>query len=282
MILASLMYGSFGLLSRALEDYGIFFQNYVRSFAIVGILFVIGLATKQLKPFARKDFKWLAITCFFSCFSIAPIVYAFRYLPLGTTSFLFYGSLTACSYLIGIIFLKEKLTKTKAIILLLSLIGMLLIFSFDFKLSLILAALMAILNGVGSGGEAAFSKKLSGNYSSLQLVLVIFLAIALTHLPLSFLTGEAQDLSMFTNQGIAVLLYTLFSLVAFYFVIEGYKYLDAGVAAIVGLSEIIFGVVFGIIFFSEQLTTNTILGGTLIIIAAALPHIGVLKRKSVS
>ena len=67
--------------------------------------------------------------------------------------------------------------------------------------------------------------------------------------------------------------YTAASMLAFWLIIEGLKYVEAGVGGLIGLLEIVFSVIFGIVLFNEEITANVFIGAVLILTAAALPHI---------
>ena len=70
--------------------------------------------------------------------------------------------------------------------------------------------------------------------------------------------------------------YTVASMLAFWLIIEGLKYVEAGIGGLLGLLEIIFSIVFGIFLFGEELSSKVIIGGCLILVAAALPHLSLL------
>jgi len=280
ILTASLMYGSFGLLARELNSYGIFYQNYVRSFLIVLILMIFGIKNKSYIKINKEDIRWFLITCSFSAFSIAPIIFAYRYLSLGVSSLLFYGSLTIFSYIVGLVVFKEKLTKIKILTFILPLIGLFIIFSNNLTITLVIPALLAVVNGIASSGEASFSKKISEKYSSVQILTYVFGIIAVSHFILSILTNEVQDPKIFTVSFIPLMIFVIAGLAAFYLIIEGYKNLDASIAGIIGLSEIIFSIIFGVIFFHEVLDLSSIIGGTLIIIAIIIPNILSLIKKN--
>ncbi len=274
------MYGSYGVFSRYLGDYDIFFQTYIRCLLIAGILGVIGLIRKEFKPIKKEDVKWFAAMGFFSIFSIAPIVYAFRYLEIGTASFLFYAAYTIATYIFGRIFFAEKLTSIKIISLVLSFIGLLLIFSIKFSSELLLPVLMAILNGVATSGEITFSKKVSDKYSNNQIVVSLFLLIAISHFFVSLFLGEHQNMEILTKSFFILAGFILAAIIATIAIVEGFKYLEPSIGAIIGLMEIIFSVIFGIIFFSESLTIPMLVGGILIVTAVALPDIVALLAKN--
>ncbi len=279
ILISALMFGAYGLLSRGIEQYDVFFQTYVRCLFIAIALLIFGIIRKEFKRIEKEDIKWFVVVCVFTVFSIAPIVYAFKFLTLGTASFLFYGSLTIFTYILGFLFFKEKLTKIKVFVLIFSTIGLLLIFSGNFGATLLLPALMALLNGVASSGEVTFSKKISNKYSSTQISFVVFIVIAISHFALSILLNETQDLTLITDHALNILAFAVASIIGMVTVIEGYKYVEPSVGAIVGLTEIVFSLMFGIIFFSESASLLTLVGGLLIIAAAALPSWIEIKAK---
>ena len=182
-------------------------------------------------------------------------------------------------YIVGIFFLKEKITVVKVSSFVIAGIGMYLVFSFSITIFALLAVVMAIVNGIASGGEIAFSKKISGVYSTLYITWLCWLVIVITNLPVSLALGEIQHIPSFAIVWLWHLMYALASIVGFWAVIEGVKYLEAGVGGLLGLLEIIFSIAFGVLFFSEKITTSIFVGGVLIIFASALPHLTSLMQE---
>ncbi len=279
ILISALMFGSYGLLSREIENYDIFYQTYLRCFVIALILFVLGYVRKDFKRIDKQDIRWFLVVCAFTVFSVAPIVYAFKYLTLGTASFLFYGSLTIFTYILGFGFFKEKITNVKAAGLILSTAGLILIFSGSFGAALLLPSLMALLNGVASSGEVVFSKKISNKYSTIQISFIVFVVIALTHFVLSLLLQENQDATLITQNFGNILLFAAASIIGMLTVIEGYKYVEPSIGAIIGLMEVVFSLLFGILVFHEATNGSAVLGGVLIIVSAALPNMVEVYRK---
>ena len=79
---------------------------------------------------------------------------------------------------------------------------------------------------------------------------------------------------------LSMLGFALTGLIAFWLVIEGYKYADASIGGLLGLMEVLFGVLFGVFIFKEVITTSTLFGGGLIIFAAMLPDLSNLYLKN--
>lgn len=282
IVFSALCFGSYGVFAKYLSGYDLFYQTYVRCFIIVVILLVVGILTKQLRAIKRQDYKAWAPILIATVFTITPITIAFRNLPLGTVSFLFYSSFTIFTYIFGKVFFKEKLTRVKIISALMAFTGLLFVFSVNLYGLLLFPVLMAILNGLASSAEVVSSKKVSGKYSSLQVTLMVFLFIGITHLALSFLLGEHQDLNLFTVSGLVITMFSTMAILGVVALYAGYRELDPSIGALVGLTEIVFSVLFGIVFFREQLNFNTMIGGGLIIFAAALPNIVALRLKKLS
>jgi len=54
---------------------------------------------------------------------------------------------------------------------------------------------------------------------------------------------------------------------------------ELGIAGILGLLEIVFGVLFGVLFFQEQLGIIVLIGMVIIIMAASIPYLQELYNK---
>ena len=165
------------------------------------------------------------------------------------------------------------MTWIKIIALILTIIGLLLIFNLSLAKGTLLAALAAIIAGSAAGIEVTFTKKVSNSYSPLQLSIFTWAVIFISHLILSKVVGEIWTPVSLNLPWLAVAGYAVSSLFAFFLVILGYKFSEPSIASIVGLLEIIFAIVFGVLFFSEILSASIIIGCLLIIAAAILTNI---------
>ena len=281
IFLSALMFGSYGLWSRLIGDsFGVFYQGWSRALIITIVLLPILLWNKQIVAINKKDYGWLALFLLFTSLTQAPIFYAFNHMDIGSATLLFFVSMLLTMYIVGILFLGEKITKIKLMSFVLAGLGMYLVFSFSLVIFSLLAAFLAVVNGIASGGEVSFSKKLSGNYSPLYITWMSWAIIIITNAPISILLGEVQHLPSFEIVWIYQIGYTMASIFGFWLIIKGLKYTEAGVGGLIGLMEIIFSILFGIIIFNETLTSKIIVGGLLIITAAALPHIRELMYKT--
>lgn len=207
------------------------------------------------------------------------VILAFNNMDIGSATLLFFVSMLLTMYTVGFLFLGEKMTKVKIVSFVLAIAGMYFIFSFSLVAFTFLAAAMAMLNGVASGGEISSSKKFSDRYSTLYITWLSWVVILVTNAPLSFVLGERILFPAFEMVWVWQLAYTIASMLAFWLIIEGLKYVEAGIGGLLGLLEIVFSIALGIWLFGEDLTTQVIVGSALILCAAALPHIKEIREK---
>lgn len=281
IILSALMFGSYGIWSRLMgQSFDIFYQGWTRALIISLLLLPILLYTKQIVKIKREDWKWLSIFLLFTSVTQAPLFYAYNHMDIGTATLLFFVSMLLTMYAVGFLFLGEKLTFIKGFSFVVASLGLYVTFSFSITVFAILAAFMAILNGIASGGEVSSSKKLTGSYSSLYVTWLSWVIIVITNGLLSVILGETQHLPSFNIAWAYQMGYIIACIIGFWAIIEGLKYTEASIGGLLGLLEIIFSISFGILIFDEGLTSRTIFGAVLIIFAAAFPHLcGLFKSK---
>ena len=279
VLLSTLMFGSYGVWSRLIGDtMGDFFQGWTRALLILVMLLPVVLVRRELVKIQKEDRRWLVVFLVFTSLTQAPIFYAFNHMDIGTATLLYFVSFFLTMNIVGVGFMGEKFSKVKMVSAVLALAGMYLVFSFSLSAFALFAALMAVANGVASGGEVAFSKKLSHKYSPLYLVTLSWAIILLTNSIISVSIGEPQVALSISKPWFWQLCYSVVSLFGFWFVIAGLKYVDVGIGALISLLEIIFSVALGILIFGELLTLSVLIGGLLILIAAALPNIKKLNQ----
>lgn len=283
MILGSALgYASYGLWSKLIgPDFGVFTQGWVRSLVILAILIPIALFTRQFKPIARKDIKWILAIVFFGVLVQAPLYYAYLHADLGTATVVFYALMLIASYAVGRLFLREKINAAKMVALGLAIAGMGVVFGLSLQYFSFLALAMAAVSGAASGGEVSLTKKLP-HLTSLQLIIYVGIGIVVTHLPLAMIFGEHLPSVDHISAWSGMAGFTIVGIVAFWLAVEGFRFVDASIGGLIGLLEIIFAVWFGILFFSEQLTLTVLVGGGLILLASTLPDLTAIGHKHVA
>ena len=268
------MFGSYGVWSRLIgNSFGVFYQGWTRTLLIALILFPIVLYKKEIIPIQKKDWKWMSVFLISTSLTQAPIFYAFNHMDIGTATLLFFVGMIMTMYLFGFAFLEERATKIKILSFVIACIGLYITFSFSLVAFSILAASMAVLNGIATGVELSSSKKLTGSYSPLYVTWLSWVVIAVTNFIASVGIREIQHVPTFTLPWLYLVVYAVVSILGFWFAIDGYKYVEASVGGLLALLEVVFAVFFGITIFHQGLTLKVVFGGVLILLAAALPHI---------
>ena len=98
--------------------------------------------------------------------------------------------------------------------------------------------------------------------------------------PLSLIFNESLPRLSFTQPWLAQTGYLLTMLLANIAAVSGFKYLEPSIGGLIGLLEIIFASLFGIIFFHDSLTFQLVLGSFLIILAASVNDLFTALKKS--
>lgn len=270
---SALLFGSYGVWAVLLgSDFGVFFQGYVRSLLVLLILVPIAFFQKAWLPLRKEDWRKYAWCCGFGIFTQAPLYYAFQHAGVGISSLMFFSALLITSYVVGFAMMNERPTPIKIISLVLAIVGLAFTFFKSIELFSLAALLLAAVNGVASGGEVATTKLVPGKFSALQTSIMIWGSIFVTHLIASFLVAERQIIPAFDIHWLAMLGFTAAGLLAFWLVIEGFKYVEASIGGLIGLLEVVAAIAFGVLVFHERITIPIIIGSLLIIAAAALPY----------
>jgi drug/metabolite transporter (DMT)-like permease len=269
--LSALMYGSYGIWSKLMAgNFGEFNQAWIRALILLVLLIPTGIFLKSFKKIRLRDVGWFLLISLVGGANQAPYFYAFHHLNVGTATLLFYVALTLGAYLFGSLGFKEKMSFTKLLSLAIGLLGLFVLYRFNLKPSQYLAGLAGIIAGLMGSVFVVFSKKLSGAYSELQILTLDLVAVFLINLPLSLVFAETMPALSNTGSWLAQLGYAGSFLIANLAVIAGMKHLEPSVGGIIGLSEVVFATLLGVLLFSEPITPSVLIGGLLIIFSAGL------------
>lgn len=283
VLLSALMFGSYGLWSRLMGGYfEPFFQGWTRGLIILLLITPYLWWRQEIVPIDKQDWKWFASYMCFTSLTQAPLYYAYNHMDIGTATVLFFATMLLTMYFFGFGLYGEKLSRVKVVAFVLACLGLYVTFSFSLAVFSVFAALMAVLNGVASGGEISSSKMLTGKYSALYVTWLSWIMVLITNLPVSILLGEVWHSPGLNLPWLFQAGYVGVSIVGFWAVIEGFKYVEASIGGLLGLSEVVFGILLGVLIFQESLTTRAVVGAMLVIIAAALPHLVTIRQRLIS
>ncbi len=274
ILISAVFYASYGVWSRLMgSSFGEFTQAWTRGLFLLVVILILNSKFKFLKKFGKKDLPWFMLIALAGGINQAPYYFGFQHLQIGTATLLFYASLVVGGYVMSKVFLQEKINSTKLFSLGLSILGMVLIYKFSLSTGQLLAAVLTCIAGILGAATVVLTKKLSGNYSELQIMIGYFALQVVINLPLAVLSHEVMPSFSNTTAWVAQILYAFSMLAANYAVIEGFKHVDGSIGSLIGLAEILFGAFFGWLLFSELISAFTLMGGIIIIAAAAYPSL---------
>ncbi len=273
VVFSSVFYASYGVWTTLMGNFfGSFTASALRCGLVLGGLFIIAIARRELQPINwRRDRKWLATMVVSSVFVSAPLYYAILTAGVGISLAIAYIGIVIGMFIFGRLFEGERFTKDKLVATMLGIFGLALVFSPSLKLGGWFALVAALVAGLATAANMATTKKVP--YNGSQSAILVWGSGVIANVPMVFLLGEPRPAIGWHIQWVYLLLFVAASLVASWTFIQGLKLIEAGAAGILGLLEVVFGVLFGVIFFHERPSLVVLLGITSIIAAAAIPYL---------
>jgi drug/metabolite transporter (DMT)-like permease len=129
-----------------------------------------------------------------------------------------------------------------------------------------------LISGTLTGFWNTFSKKISGDYSSPQMLFFDSFLSVIFALSGGLIIGERMP--TFSIQGwLPMFGYVITNFIASNAVIHGFRHLEAQIGSLILPLETIFAAIFGYLLFGEVLSTQTLLGGACILIASIIPNL---------
>jgi len=274
IVLSSFFFASYGIWFKLLGDYfGAFTQATIRHFCTASILILIAVVLKRFRHINwRRDAKWFTLSAITSAIIPASWYYAVLHAGVGISMVLVYCGLLLGMFFFGWVFGRERFTKDKWIATILGLGGVWLIFAPSIEPAGWLALTLALVaGGFASGLNVVVSKQMP--YNAQQTAAIVWTLGMLANLPFIFVFGEHLDVFQWDVSWLYILIFSVTSVVASGSMIAGLKLIEAGAAGILGLLEIVFAVLFGVVFFGERPGLVVLLGMLAIIAAAAIPYV---------
>ncbi len=280
VVLSSFFYASYGIWTKLMGD---FFDGYVasalRSVIVVVILLAVAVYYRRLEPLElKKNWSYIVGMLVASLFIWGPYYFAVLQAGVGVSLTINYASIVIGMFFFGWLFAGEHFTSTKCISAILGIIGLAFVFSPTLSSFAWLALGAAVLSGLATAANTIFAKKI--HYSSTQATLAMWVTSIISNMFMAFVLGKSYPQMNGQIQWFYLVLFAIASVVASWCLVRGVKLIDAGIAGILGLFEIVFGVVFGIVLFHEQPTLVALIGVAIIIVAAAVPSYATLKKKN--
>ncbi len=271
-MLSSLFYGSYGVWTKLMGNaFDPFTQGVLRALVVVAVLSVIAWVRKEFGPINwRQNRKWIGLGLLCNGFVSASMYYATLKIGVGLSAALGYAGILLGMFLFGRLFSGERWNRSKIISSILAIIGLWLVFAPNLHLFGFMGMALAVFGGLCMALDLVTSQKI--RYNSTQSTIFAWV----TGLPVSIVLAVALHERLPSIHAdihwLALAIFALVGVVSSWAAIQGLKYIEAGAAGILGLLEIVFGVLFGVLFFHERPGIVTIIGMAAVLVAAAIPY----------
>ena len=279
VIFSSLFYASYGIWTKLIgSSLGGYTASAIRSAIVLAILCIF-IRRQNFKRFDwQRHGKYAAGAVITALFIWGPLYFAINTAGVGVSLTVNYAAIVIGMFIFGRLFAAERITIQKFASAIFGLLGLSLIFGADFKIVSSLAMLAATMSGLASAANMLISKKLP--YSTLQSAVIVWIASVVANLFMALILKEPITVVGWHIQWLYLIAFGVASVIASSSFIAGVKRIDVGLAGILGLLEVVFGLAFGIIFFGERPSYAVITGALVIMIAAMIPYVPARQARS--
>lgn len=274
VVLSSFFYASYGIWTKLMGNFfGGYTASALRSVLVLMILLPIALFYRQLgKIDWQQNWRYFVGMVVASAFVWGPLYFAILEAGVGISLAITYAGIVSGMFIFGWLFAGERLTRDKWISIALGLVGLWLVFSPTIAAGFgWLALVAALVSGLGSAANSVIAKKMPLNAT--QATVLLWLASVVANIPMAFVLREDMPSVGLHIEWVYLVIFAVASIIASWAFIKGVKLIEAGAAGVIGLTEIVFGVLFGVAFFGERPGLIVLTGVAVIIAAAAIPYV---------
>lgn len=278
IIASSLFYGSYGVWTRLMgNSFGPYMQAWIRGVIVILILLLTFFFGRQKWESVRwrKDRWWLILWCLANWMIGAPLYYAINRIGIGLGILIFYSSYLLAMFVLGRLLSGEQYDRAKVCATLLALGGLFLTSAPTFSGTELLPFVAAAAAGCSVGLDMVVAQKV--NYGSTQTAILAWATGLVGTIPAAFILHE-QVPSFRSVHWLYLFAFVVASTAASWLSIHGVKRIEAGAAGILGLLEIVWALLFGMLFFHERPHMLVYAGAVCIVAAAAIPYLKSAKN----
>lgn len=273
LIILSVVFASMGVFVRFLQtDFTILQQTYLRVFAafILGlIIFYKDLNFKKIKLISIREWMILMLRSI-SLYVVGVTLLSQAYITTKYSNVSFIGSLPIVG-LFGFILLKEKVSLSKILYILLGFVGVVLISiqGYSHFFSWGTGELLALVASFAFAISYIARKWQDNLLNNKEIAVIIFFIAGILLFTTSLILGEGLlTKSSFSEFIIPVIIIAgLFNVANLFLTNYGFQKVGAVLAGNLLMLEMVFAVVLGFIFYMEVPTIKELLGGLLIILS---------------
>jgi drug/metabolite transporter (DMT)-like permease len=273
VVLSSLFYASYGIWTKLTGDFfGGYTASAIRSVLVLLILIPLAMVFSQLaKLHWRRDWRQFAGLTLTSTLVWGPLYYAVLHAGVGISLTINYASIVIGMFFFGWLLARERFTQDKWLSTILGFVGLWMIFAPSTAGLGWLALSAALLSGFAAAAHYVIGKQLP--YNATQTIIIMWCTSVIANAVMALALREHFPDVGPHMEWLYLFIFALASVAATWLLMKGMKLIEAGAAGILGLLEIVFGVMFGALFFAERPGALVLLGVAAIIVAAAIPYV---------
>jgi drug/metabolite transporter (DMT)-like permease len=247
-----------------------FYREGIACLIMIGLTYI---GVSKWKKVEKKDIALIVAMGIISGIANTLMFKTFSILPLGIASFLIFSSSTISSWLIGLIYFKEKISNIILISLFLVLLGIFIMFKIDITTLNINGIIMGICFGICISIFSSIAKNISQGYGILQVYTISAGITSIFALIMAFFFHESFPIFSFSIEWFWFGVFVISTIFANGLYLLSLNNIDMSIIGIVNPFQSVITSIAGILIFQELLQFNTIIGGVLIIIATLIPYI---------
>jgi len=272
VVLSSFFYASYGIWTKLLDNsLGGYTASAIRSVLVMVMLVPIAVVGRKFSPIAwSKNSHYIIGMLFSSMFTWGPLFYAVLHAGVGIALTINYAGIIIGMFMFGWMLVGESYTRDKFVSTVLSFVGLWLVFTPSVAHLGWLSLAAAVVSGLSAGANGVMAKKLT--YNATQSTVVMWAVSVIANAVMAGLIQEHVP-TLSGIQWLYLVGFAAASVASSWSFVSGLKLIDAGAAGILGLLEIVFGVLFGVVLFGERIGIFVWLGVMVIIAAAAIPYV---------
>lgn len=274
LMVSALCYALLNVVARLLNlGFEPMTQTYLRIFlgaVVVGILFSRKIRWSRLSHIPKRDWMYLTII---GVLGYGLMVY---FISMGAIQAkllnvaVVYATITMFTYLYSLIFFRKKFRWSIIIILFISLFGVAVLASRSYLPKLDhfgIGELFVLISAAMGAWYAVARKKLSSYLNNAEISFIVMLIASVATFLLALISGETFSLSSFSIPGVfmGLLLGATLNIVSTYAENYAFQHIDAVVGNQILLSENIFALVLGFVFYREIISVPELVGAAIIV-----------------
>ncbi len=267
VVLAAVIAGTNGLMIKYMTSMTPTAIAWLRA-TIPATLLTIWMLKNKIQ-FFRGNSKKMLLASGINAARMYFYLIAFTFTSIGNAVIIFY-SWPIFVAILGVLFLKEKMTKYQIALLFLAFLGLIIAYShktFSFEDRDFIGMLAALLSAIGYAITVIIFKTETNNYDRNEIIFYQNFAGVLVFFPFFFMNAATAEIS---HLGMGIVYGILTGIVVYNLFFYGLKYLKAGTASSLMYMEVVSSIILGILVLNESFNLTMIIGGSFIVLSSFL------------